>query len=181
MNLTNIKKALQVSAIVLLSLIANVSQAADVNMLNKQLMDSLGRLVDAMGKVQSMNGPEVMIKFGNIVKQNPDEDKLKVMGESLKFPPDLKSEFDSAAEQVITQADSLFIESRKANKSECQAQLNSLEPEFNAVKSAIHQAMSYSVAQPIPRAKAYIAVLNALPLNMTVSKISMLSMMTCRT
>ena len=155
------------------SLIANQA-------LQESLNQSLGDMLDSMEAVQELNGEQQFEIFGNMMKSQDNVDSLKAMGKSINYPENIKTKFDASALKVIQNLDVILKNSEAVKDNpQCANQMAQLKPEYLKIKSEVEVAAKQDMSTPEAKAKAYIAVLNAMPLSMIASKISIASMMTC--
>ncbi len=170
-----------VALILVITQLLNVSQAStDIELIN-QLNDSMKELTDAVEKIQDLNPDEqVLSGFFQTMQQSPNKDNLKASGENINYPAVLKAEYDNAITAIFLTANKIFtkVNSGSGNNA-CKNKMQNIEIKFDKLEPLLVESQQLSVGYPEPRAKAYISLIQAMPLGLIVAEISMAKMSTC--
>ncbi|WP_444998299.1 hypothetical protein [Aliikangiella sp. IMCC44359] len=146
-----------------------------------QLNLSMKQLMEVTEQLAELNGDEAIVKFHQIMLQNPDREALEAAGKSLKYPAQLKKAYDIHAAQVITLTEKLLkVSTTKTDNPVCLDKISALMPKFEQLKLSVYESRQYGVGEPIPRAKAYFATLQVMPLSIIVAQVVMVNMSVCR-
>jgi len=142
---------------------------------------AMSRLSEASKKIQDLNHDDkALAGYFQLMQINPNADSLQAAGESITYPPDLKVEYDTAMKAVLRLIDKVLVNASSASSNlTCKEKIKQLEAKVDIIKPSIVKTLGLSVASPKPRAKAYLSIMQNLPLSLVAAEVSMIPLVVC--
>lgn len=157
------------------------SYASDDMALIDALNKAMGKVTDTAEKAQDLNGDEqVLLGFFQSMQQSPNQDTLKVAGENITYPAELKAKYDEAVSEVFLSADKLFkLSTSNSTDADCSEKMGKIEAKFDKLEPIMRKAQQLTVGDSKSRAEAYLSIIQAMPLGLIVAEINMAKMSVC--
>jgi len=139
---------------------------------------AMNRLSEVSQKIQDLNDDDkALAGYFQLMQMDPNADSLQAAGESITYPLDLKVEYDTAMKAVLSSIDKVLENAKRASSNlTCKEKIKQLEAKVDIIKPSIVKTLSLSVASPKPRAKAYLSIMQNLPLSLVAAEVSMISL-----